>query len=375
MRNTFCFKSAGQQRRGGQVTIWKPNHIRVRSLYRVYRSPVQLRVVQHHSTKQPANGVETLWELKKNTGDTELPLIQQTIANFLEFPSIPLGTYVSNHSSALHRLDPRLKQAWLATMLLLPQRGSLAEKSTVCLVLAFSTAAALPYRVWRPQLSVVTKVCSLIFFIAVLGSESVIPLVGPREPSAFYEGLLDIPTFKNCYYNTLFHFGPLQISQRNFSLAMSASCIAFTALQSAQLSLCTTTPEGMIWALRWYLKPLLLIGVPVDGIVFTLLFSMRFTTTVFDEIRNICLGLVSRRIEWHGLNLTTCVALFGSILLQTLNTLFLTSAAVSEALCARGFDSSSGHEFSNSLSASPSRAFDCTALLALSTFVTYFLKF
>jgi hypothetical protein len=27
------------------------------------------------------------------------------------------------------------------------------------------------------------------------------------------------------------------------------------------------------------------------------------------------------------------------------------------------------------LSASPSRAFDCTALLALSTFVTYFLKF
>ena len=69
----------------------------------------------------------------------------------------------------------------------------------------------------------------------------------------------------------LFSFGPAQITRKGVRLAVSSACLTFTVLQSAHLTLCTTTPEAMAAGLRWYLRPLRAARAPVDEIVFTLL--------------------------------------------------------------------------------------------------------
>ncbi|RRT82007.1 hypothetical protein GW17_00048753 [Ensete ventricosum] len=54
--------------------------------------------------------------------------------------------------------------------------------------------------------------------------------------------------------------------------------------QSASLCLTTTPPEQLASALRWFMVPLSLVGVPVSEIILTLLLSLRFISLVFDEV-------------------------------------------------------------------------------------------
>ncbi|GJW52709.1 protein ABCI12, chloroplastic [Tanacetum coccineum] len=67
------------------------------------------------------------------------------------------------------------------------------------------------------------------------------------------------------------------------------------------LCLTTTTPEQLAFGLQWFMKPLKYIGVPVDEVILTLLLSLRFINLVFDEVRIVALGIVSRRINWQQL--------------------------------------------------------------------------
>jgi len=68
----------------------------------------------------------------RNSSD-QLPVAQRTITKLVELPVIPIGSYISSHPSIIHRLDPRLKQAWLAALLLFPPNGTSEEKLLVCL--------------------------------------------------------------------------------------------------------------------------------------------------------------------------------------------------------------------------------------------------
>ena len=63
----------------------------------------------------------------RNSSD-QLPVAQRTITKLVELPVIPIGSYISSHPSIIHRLDPRLKQAWLAALLLFPPNGTSEEK-------------------------------------------------------------------------------------------------------------------------------------------------------------------------------------------------------------------------------------------------------
>ena len=61
------------------------------------------------------------------------------------------------------------------------------------------------------------------------------------------------------------------------------------------------------------LSPLRLIGLPVSEISLTLLLSLRFLAIVFEEIRNLALGLAARNIQWRamgkGAGVTVCLCL------------------------------------------------------------------
>ena len=87
----------------------------------------------------------------------------------------------------------------------------------------------------------------------------------------------------------------------------------------------------MAAGMRWYLRPLCVIRAPIDKNVFTVLLSLRFTSIVFEEIRNISLGLAARGVQWRllGWRHSQCIQ-FPPF--RHLGSLFVTSAAVANAI-------------------------------------------
>ena len=105
------------------------------------------------------------------SGKDDVPMAQRALSGFLELPAVPIGSYVSSPVSPFHGLDPRVKQAWLVALLLLPPNGTPEEKLCICLSLAALTALALPTRVWRPQLTSLGGLCLILFLLMVVGAD------------------------------------------------------------------------------------------------------------------------------------------------------------------------------------------------------------
>lgn len=103
----------------------------------------------------------------------------------------------------------------------------------------------------------------------------------------------------------------------------------FVSLQSASLCLITTPPEQLALSLRQLLSPLRVFRLPVEEIGFCLLLSVRFLTTVFDEVKNLALGVAVRGVDWKQLgvmgsiNLMLNVVLHGSHFLVVFQIVFL----------------------------------------------------
>jgi energy-coupling factor transport system permease protein len=53
--------------------------------------------------------------------------------------------------SYLHTIDPRIKQAWLLVLLLLPVRASLEVRELLDGLLVLLAVTSLPRAVWKPQ--------------------------------------------------------------------------------------------------------------------------------------------------------------------------------------------------------------------------------
>ena len=77
--------------------------------------------------------------------------------------------------------------------------------------------------------------------------------------------------------------------------------LSTVSMQSASLCLTTTPAEQLALGLRIWLTPLGLLGLPVAEISLTLLLSLRFLAVVFEEIRNLALGLAARNLQWRSM--------------------------------------------------------------------------
>lgn len=206
-------------------------------------------------------------------------------------------------------------------------------------LVALITIAGLPPRLWRPQLMRVGGLCAVIFLFSALGSDGAAPLVADRSPPPMPGNLppsmADLATNKYSY--TVLNLGIFSVTKRSLSLAVTLAGLTFVALQSASLCLVTTPPERMAVAVGRFLRPLGLIRVPVKELVLTVLLALRFMATVFEEARNLCLGLASRGIDWSlvgtrgalALGLRTCIKLFRNLLAR--------SESIAVAMAARGF--------------------------------------
>ncbi|GAU20094.1 hypothetical protein TSUD_381860 [Trifolium subterraneum] len=174
----------------------------------------------------------------------------------------PIGQFVSSPTTFLHSIDPRVK---------------------------------------LDQLGRVYFLSALLFITLGLSSDGVPALVQLRTPPPAMTGLPNIPISLTGYSYVISKLGPLTFTRKGLSVGSTVACLTFTVFQSASLCLTTTTPEQLASALRWFMLPLRYVGVSVSEIVLTLLLSLRFISLVFDEVRNIALGIVSRRVNWKQL--------------------------------------------------------------------------
>ncbi|XP_024027528.1 protein ABCI12, chloroplastic isoform X2 [Morus notabilis] len=222
----------------------------------------------------------------------------------------PICQYVSSPSTFLHSVDPRIKLVWLLALVVLPARSHIVLRFGLIIYLALLSIWVLPRQAWMDQLGRVSLLTGILFIMLGLGSDGVPSLVQSRTPPPAMMGLSNLPLSLSGYSYSIMKLGPLHFTRKGLSIASTAACLTFTVFQSASLCLTTTTPEQLASALRWFMLPLTHIGVPVAEIILTLMLSLRFISLVFDEVRNVALGIISRRINWEQLTMLETIDLF-----------------------------------------------------------------
>lgn len=195
----------------------------------------------------------------------------------------------------------------------------------------------LPRNAWMDQLGRVYLLSGLLFITLGLGADGVPALVQLRTPPPAMMGLPNLPVSLTGYAYVITKLGPLTFTRKGLSVASTVACLTFTVFQSASLCLTTTTPEQLAFALRWFMLPLKYIGVSVSEIVLTLLLSLRFISLVFDEVRNIALGIVSRRVNWKQLTVMETIDVFFNYFRRIFKNIFSHAEQISQAMIVRGF--------------------------------------
>ncbi|XP_010548891.1 PREDICTED: protein ABCI12, chloroplastic [Tarenaya hassleriana] len=249
----------------------------------------------------------------------------------------PIGQFISSPVTFLHSVDPRIKLVWLLTLVVLPARAHIFVRLGLVICTALLSITILPKQVWMDQLGRVSLLSGILFITLGLGADSVPPMLQSRTPPAAITSLPDLPMSLSGYSYLLFKLGPLQFTRKGLNVASTAACLTFIIFQSASICLATTTPEQLALALRWFLFPLTYIGVPVGEMILTLLLSLRFISLVFDEVRSVALGVVSRRINWQQLTVLETLDIFASFIRRIFTNIFRHAEQISQAMIVRGF--------------------------------------
>lgn len=265
------------------------------------------------------------------------PLESRILSSLLNIGAVPYSSYVPEPVTVLHRINPVIKQLWLMTLLVIIARATPLVRSLVAAGIAMITIAALPRRLWQPQLRRLAYIALFVFLVTATGADGIPPVLQPRAPAAALEGLGALQPAQGGYRYVLLHLWIVTVTQRSVKLAITAAAVTFIALQSASLCLTTTAPEQLALAIRTLLSPLRLLAVPVDEITLTLLLSLRFMSLAFEESRNLCLGLAARAVDWGTLGRGASLSITLTIAGRLFSNLLRRSEAIATAMTARGF--------------------------------------
>ncbi|PSR85182.1 hypothetical protein CEY00_Acc33166, partial [Actinidia chinensis var. chinensis] len=244
--------------------------------------------------------------------------------------SSPICQFISSPTTFLHSVDPRIKLAWLLALVILPARSNISMRFGLTMYLALLSILVLPKHVWMDQLGRVALLSGILFIMLGLGTDGAPPVVELRSPPPSVTGLQNFPASLEGYSYLIMKLGPLQFTRKGLSVASMSACLTFTIFQSANLCLTTTTPEQLAYALQWFMLPLKKFGVPVAEIILTLLLSLRFLNLVFDEVRNVALGIVSRRINWEQLTFMETIEVFFTYIRRIFKNIFSHAEQISQ---------------------------------------------
>lgn len=247
--------------------------------------------------------------------------------------SLPLGLYLEEPVTWLHRLDPRVKLIWLMTFLAAPLLANPWWRlGLVVLLILLTLLAAIPLRVWRQQMGWLLTLCIIIFVITLLAPDGLGINVQPRLP----ESELKLPQPTNYHY-VLWDQGRIFITRRSLELAVRVSTLVFTLIYSTNLYLLTTAPEEITAGLEDLMAPLRRFKLPITEVTLTLTLSLRFIPLVLEEIQNLARSVRTRAINWKQLGIKRSFQLWLMVVQRLLANLLLRAEQIAMAMDVRGF--------------------------------------
>jgi len=254
---------------------------------------------------------------------------------------IPLGQYVASESGWLRVIDPRIKFSWVLMFLVTPVLANPIWR--VCLVLALliiTFFSFLPLRLWWRSICILGVLSILVGLLAMLLPTSEPNLSLPvRSPYELPQVIVDTSSWELFRVGPLnlggISLGPLVVNLRSAELAIKTSTLTFTVIHSVNLMLITTPPEDIVWALRWFLSPLGLIGLPIDLYCFQLLLALRFLPLVQEELQNLFRSLVTRDVNFRRLGFKSSLGLLISVGERLMTNILLRAEQGADSLIAR----------------------------------------
>ena len=269
--------------------------------------------------------------------------------------SLPIGLYLEEPHTWLHRLDARVKLLWLVSILVSPiLAGAVWRFAIVGVLIALTLLAMIPPRVWRQQMGWLLTLCTLLLMMTAVLPDDFVMTYQPRLPTAeAAQGLQPWPdqfapeTFSlpqpTDYRYVLLHQGPLKVTQRSVERGIRLSTLLFTLIYGTNLFLLTTAAEEITLALEVLMRPLRWIRVPVTEIALTVTLALRFIPLVLEETQNLIRSVQTRAINWKKLGLRGSAQVWLAIVERLLKNLLLRAEQTAAAMQVRGFTSPNTH--------------------------------
>ncbi len=253
--------------------------------------------------------------------------------------SLPIGLYLEKPITWLHKLDPRVKLAWLMTFLAAPILANpIWRLGVVGILILLTLAARIPLRVWRQQMGWLIILSILIFMITAIAPDGLAIHSQPRLP----ESNLSLPQPTDYNY-VLFNKGRL-ITRRSLELGIRISSLIFILIYSTNLYLLTTAPEEITAGLEELSEPLRRFKLPITEIMLTLTLSLRFIPLVLEEIQNLARSIRTRAINWNKLGIKRSLQVWLIVVEKLLENLLMRAEEIAVAMEVRGFTSPNEHQ-------------------------------
>jgi energy-coupling factor transport system permease protein len=294
--------------------------------------------------------------------------------------SLPLGLYLEQPITWMHRLDPRIKLAWLMSFLAAPLLASPEWRVLVVgLLIALTLTARIPLRVWKQQMGWLLLLALYVFTLVAIAPDALNASHQPRLPEnelAFVQqaDTLPAPAPRPAWFNpfnfgqkstpqettaaklkrpdyppptsynyVVFKRGFVTVTRRSLDLAIRVSTLLFTVIYSTNLYLLTTAPEEITAGLEDLMEPLRKFRLPVTEIALTLTLSLRFIPLVLEEFQNLVRSIRTRAINWKKLGFRRASQVWMLVAERLLENLLLRAEQIASAMKVRGFTSPDRH--------------------------------
>lgn len=269
--------------------------------------------------------------------------------------SLPLGLYLEEPQTWLHKLDPRIKFIWLTSFLTSYIFANNYWRVLLVAVLIITTLfAKIPKRVWKQQMGWLLFLAVMVLLLGAISPDGFsidyqprLPIqpaiTTPAKPFNLVDFIQNLLNGDKDYSYVLFHKSIFRITRYSLSLAISLSSMIFTVIYSTNLYLLTTAPEEITSGMESLMKPLRWLKLPVTEIALTLTLSLRFIPLVLEEVQNLVRSVMTRAINWKKLGLKGATKVWLIIIERLLDNLLLRAAQMADAMLVRGFTSANEH--------------------------------
>lgn len=269
--------------------------------------------------------------------------------------TLPIGLYLEEPVTWLHRLDPRVKLFWLVSILISPILANAAWRFLlVALLILLTLLAMIPLRVWRQQVGWLVFLCTLMLVLTAILPDGL--AISYQSPVPTSEALQQVEPFPDQfspevftlpqptgYQYVLIKQGPLRITQRSLELGIRLSTLLFTLIYGTNLFLLTTAAEEVTVALEVLMRPLRSLKVPVTEIALTVTLALRFIPLVLEETQNLIRSVQTRAINWKKLGFRGSAQVWLAVIERLLKNLLLRAEQTAAAMAVRGFTTPNSH--------------------------------